>query len=624
MSDRLSNILLIPFTAVIVAGFVFLFYYSPDYENLDQSVNKRVENKLFDIRTRLAFSQIDSSKLAVVEIDKQSVLQLEGNGAKSLSIRKLIEVSKEILNQRAKSLVVFLHPQIYSIKSDDFDMLIDFLESNPQVYLGGFDRVDPPLADLSPEFANISEKLLVADAIRFYRRDVMRRFIVERAGIAPTVSLEIAKKINPNLDTSNLAVNDSGDRYITLNYISPKQINSAKAKDLFSNKSSQILANKHVYLGFTYYFPYDFRHREASFINTPWQNDSDDLEYGMPVVYLQAIATLNLTYEKWLKNATQSANVLQVVVVSVAALLIWRFSVGFASFLFIGGWSALILLHGVMFSKFNFYIPLSDSLLFSSIATIIGALIKLRLEGQSRAIHEARTQSEKDLANVQDKFLNKFSFELSEINHAIFNRLRKYPELADLPGTKGDSYRKALGSSEELSEYLQGMQQFSNLRGKELTRIVQFSFNVKQQVDIVLKQFEIRCADKSIGVFVDIDEHINALGDKNLFAQIIFNLISNAIKYSPSRSEIKVTAEVRGKKVLVSVKDQGPGISKEFQDQIFEKFYRIKNDSVYHVKGHGLGLYLSQYFAEQLGAKISLKSQEGQGSTFILTLGRGK
>ena len=68
------------------------------------------------------------------------------------------------------------------------------------------------------------------------------------------------------------------------------------------------------------------------------------------------------------------------------------------------------------------------------------------------------------------------------------------------------------------------------------------------------------------------------------------------------------------------VKDQGPGIAPEFQGRIFEKFYRVKDDFVYKSKGYGLGLYLSRFFAQQMGADISVSSTLGEGACFVLAL----
>jgi signal transduction histidine kinase len=74
--------------------------------------------------------------------------------------------------------------------------------------------------------------------------------------------------------------------------------------------------------------------------------------------------------------------------------------------------------------------------------------------------------------------------------------------------------------------------------------------------------------------------------------------------------------------VDIAVHDQGPGIAAEFRDKIFEKFYRIPNDTAYKVKGTGVGLFLSRYFAELIGGSLLLESTEGRGSTFTLRLAR--
>jgi signal transduction histidine kinase len=111
------------------------------------------------------------------------------------------------------------------------------------------------------------------------------------------------------------------------------------------------------------------------------------------------------------------------------------------------------------------------------------------------------------------------------------------------------------------------------------------------------------------------------MADPTLLEQILFNLVSNAIKYSPKGGTvaIDISRDDAGQ-VCVAVTDRGPGIPQEFHERIFEKFYRVKDDHVYKVKGHGLGLYLSRFFADRMNALILVKSAPGQGSTFTLQM----
>ena len=108
--------------------------------------------------------------------------------------------------------------------------------------------------------------------------------------------------------------------------------------------------------------------------------------------------------------------------------------------------------------------------------------------------------------------------------------------------------------------------------------------------------------------------------------QVLRNLIDNAIKFSPPGSAIDVTAAVRaaesGPEIVVSVADQGPGIAPEYQERIFERFFRVEPDGM-SVSGAGLGLAICRRFVELHGGRIEVVSAVGQGATFRFTLPLG-
>ena len=96
------------------------------------------------------------------------------------------------------------------------------------------------------------------------------------------------------------------------------------------------------------------------------------------------------------------------------------------------------------------------------------------------------------------------------------------------------------------------------------------------------------------------------------------NILSNAIKYSPDGKRIKVRAERSrdGEYVEVSVEDQGPGIPEKYQKKIFDRFFRVENDT-HTVKGTGLGLHLVKVTIEKHHhGEVFVESKEGEGSTF--------
>jgi signal transduction histidine kinase len=102
--------------------------------------------------------------------------------------------------------------------------------------------------------------------------------------------------------------------------------------------------------------------------------------------------------------------------------------------------------------------------------------------------------------------------------------------------------------------------------------------------------------------------------------QILYNFLSNAIKFSPAGEKIDVSAELDGDRVLISVTDRGPGIETEKQGMIFEKFRQLDGSVTRQHSGTGLGLAISRELATLLGGSIGLQSQHGGGATFYVRL----
>jgi two-component system sensor histidine kinase VicK len=118
-------------------------------------------------------------------------------------------------------------------------------------------------------------------------------------------------------------------------------------------------------------------------------------------------------------------------------------------------------------------------------------------------------------------------------------------------------------------------------------------------------------------VFAPVKRTI-VFADRDKIGQVINNYISNAIKYSPSKSTINVACVTVSGLVHVSVKDQGFGIAPEDLDKLFERFYRVKN--THTTPGFGIGLYLCEEIIQRHQGKNWVESQVGKGSTFHFTL----
>jgi signal transduction histidine kinase len=110
------------------------------------------------------------------------------------------------------------------------------------------------------------------------------------------------------------------------------------------------------------------------------------------------------------------------------------------------------------------------------------------------------------------------------------------------------------------------------------------------------------------------------LADEHRIEQVLANLISNSIKYSPA-GEIRISGQVRSEQVIVTVSDQGSGIDPADIPYVFDRFYR-SNDAVRKTKGAGLGLYLAKSIIEAHGGRIWVDTKPGAGARICFSLPR--
>jgi two-component system, OmpR family, sensor histidine kinase CiaH len=132
-----------------------------------------------------------------------------------------------------------------------------------------------------------------------------------------------------------------------------------------------------------------------------------------------------------------------------------------------------------------------------------------------------------------------------------------------------------------------------------------------------LRDFRSRFPDREWAA--NIQPGVTVIGDPFLLQLLISNLLENALKYSPREGIINLTLEKKTRHPLLSVKDQGPGISDEEKKKIFAKFYRSGQESTRQTKGTGLGLYLCRKIAADHKATLKVTDNSPVGSTFTVT-----
>ena len=130
--------------------------------------------------------------------------------------------------------------------------------------------------------------------------------------------------------------------------------------------------------------------------------------------------------------------------------------------------------------------------------------------------------------------------------------------------------------------------------------------------------------DKDMTVnFGEPAQRLTVLGDRRQLVAAVYNLLDNAVKYSPARSVVEVRGRPDGDRVELSVRDSGIGIPEDDLEHIFERFYRVDNARAKYLGGTGLGLAIVRHVVGNHRGEVRVESQEGKGSTFVLRLPAG-
>lgn len=147
----------------------------------------------------------------------------------------------------------------------------------------------------------------------------------------------------------------------------------------------------------------------------------------------------------------------------------------------------------------------------------------------------------------------------------------------------------------------------------------------KKNIDIIsMVESTVCCIDKyakqkNIQLIFDTNEEECIMGiDPEVVDRIIMNLLSNAIKFSYCNTNVYIDIFVLSSEIRISIRDEGPGIPKEYHDKIFDRFYQMKKMRDSDAIGSGIGLDLVNYLVKSMDGEITLNSNEGNGCEFIM------
>ncbi len=235
----------------------------------------------------------------------------------------------------------------------------------------------------------------------------------------------------------------------------------------------------------------------------------------------------------------------------------------------------------------------------------------------------AAYERQKELDLLKDQFIITASHELRTPLTAVqgyIELLEQYHET--LPGhTRADFIAKAHRGCDELTLMVGNIMDASRVQ-VDVEQIRLAPIPLAGPVQHILEILDGVIRREGRPVRVDIPAQIQVMADDLRLRQVLLNLMSNAIKYSPAGSRIEIAGELDGEMVKVRVRDYGLGVPLDQQERLFERFVRLERDMNSPARGAGLGLYISKRLIEAMGGRIWLESNgvAGEGSVFFFTL----
>lgn len=223
-----------------------------------------------------------------------------------------------------------------------------------------------------------------------------------------------------------------------------------------------------------------------------------------------------------------------------------------------------------------------------------------------------------------DEYRKNFIANISHDFRSPLTSIRGYLQAmldGTIPPEKYDRYLNiVLNESNRLTKLTEGLLELNDFDTKGLILKKQ-DFDVVEVIRITRNTFEGRCESKDIDFRIKCPaENTVVFADRMKIGQVVYNLIDNAIKFTPEHGKITVTVTNKNDKVFVSVKDDGPGINKEHQNKVWGRFYKTDESRGKDKQGTGLGLAITKEIIKAHGENIDLISTEGAGSEFVFSL----
>jgi len=267
--------------------------------------------------------------------------------------------------------------------------------------------------------------------------------------------------------------------------------------------------------------------------------------------------------------------------------------------------------------------PEKKNFILSSISKILGLsvfFILIIILAFVTALYQLIKQ--KQISEIKSDFINNMTHEfktpIATINLAL-DAIKNPKIIGDKE--KVERYVKMIrDENKRMHAQVENVLRISKLEKNQLD-VTKETIDVHEIIEEAITHVELLVNDRGGYIKLQLKAYLTeVLANQFHLTNVIVNLLDNAIKYSVEAPKIEITTENTNKHIIIKIKDNGIGMHKNIQKNIFKKFYREETGNIHNVKGHGLGLSYVKKIIEIHQGEISVESEKGIGSTFSINL----
>lgn len=237
---------------------------------------------------------------------------------------------------------------------------------------------------------------------------------------------------------------------------------------------------------------------------------------------------------------------------------------------------------------------------------------KVEMENQRKVL----TERLQELNYYKDEFMAMASHELKTPLTVIKANLQILENKMQADN-KIDFVKKTLRQVNKLTDLISDLLDVSKIQSGKLD-LNRTNFDLTQFLTEIVESIQQTTPNHDI-VLNTHNKKLVARGDKDRLEQVVINVLTNAIKYSPNAKKVTVDADVKDKNIIIRVKDEGIGIPQDDLDKVFTRFFRVRGLAS-TFSGSGIGLYISSEIIKRHGGEIWVESETGKGSTFYFSI----